>query len=293
MKPLLELAADGQEHEFRPAVDRLAAVLGLSQKEREKVLPSGTQSVFDNRVGWALTYLVKAGLMERPRRGFFRLTQRGKEVLQHAPPKLDVKYLQRFPEFMAFRERPATPRRRAGAEETEEQATPEELLEQAYQRLREELATQLLEQVKQCSPGFFERLVVELLVRMGYGGTRADAGKAVGRTGDGGVDGIINEDRLGLDVVYIRAKRWEEPVGRPEIQKFVGALQGNRAKKGVFITTSSFSKEALDYANRIDMRIVLVDGRQLAELMIDHDVGVTTVASYETKRIDADYFEQG
>lgn len=291
MMPVLELAGDGKEHQFRPTAERLADQFGLSPLEREEMLPSGLQPVFENRLGWAITYLVKAGLLERPRRGVFRITVRGKEVLQASLERLDVKYLERFPEFKEFKERSAVPRR--GVKEgAREEHTPAEMLEGAYQRLREELADELLEQVKKCSPRFFERLVVDLLVRMGYGGTLADAGKAVGRSGDGGIDGIINEDRLGLDVVYVQAKRWDQPVGRPEIQKFVGALQGHRAKKGVFITTSSFTKEAQDYADRIDMRIVLVDGNQLAELMIDHDVGVTRVASYETKRVDADYFEQ-
>ncbi len=291
MMPLLRLAESGQEQALRPAVERLAEDCGLSQAEREELLPSGTQRLFDNRVGWALTYLVKAGLMERPRRGFFRITERGKQVLQHPPAELNAKYLERFAEFRAFRERETVPKRMGRRKETEEARTPAEVLEDAHRRLREELASELLEQVKRGSPGFFERLVVDLLVRMGYGGTRADAGKAVGRSGDGGVDGIINEDRLGLDVVYIQAKRWDQPVGRPEIQKFVGALQGHKAKKGVFITTGSFTRDAQEYAKHIDMRIVLIDGRQLAELMIDCNLGVTTVASYETKRIDGDYFE--
>ncbi|MGQ9852381.1 MAG: restriction endonuclease [Candidatus Oleimicrobiaceae bacterium] len=291
MMPLLKLAESGQEHAFHPTVERLADDFRLTQAEREELLPSGTQRVFDNRVSWALTYLVKAGLMERPRRGGFRITERGRQVLRHPPAELNVKYLERFAEFRAFRERETVPKTMARGKETEEARTPAEVLEDAHRRLREELASELLEQVKRGSPGFFERLVVDLLVRMGYGGTRADAGKAVGRTGDGGVDGIINEDRLGLDVVYIQAKRWDQPVGRPEIQKFVGALQGHKAKKGVFITTGSFTRDAQEYAEHIDMRIVLVDGRQLAELMIDCNLGVTTVASYETKRIDADYFE--
>lgn len=293
MMPVMHFAGDGQEHSYRQAVEYLAATCGLSDDERHQMLPSGLQTVFENRVGWAITYLVKAGLLERPRRGSFRLTARGKDVLRQGLDKIDVKFLERFPEFRSFRERPSEPKRVTHAVADEDtHRTPAELLEEAYEKMRQELARELLEQVKRCSARFFERLVVDLLVRMGYGGSRAEAGKAVGGVGDEGIDGIINEDRLGLDVVYVQAKRWSAPVGRDEIQKFVGALQGQKARKGVFITTSSFTREAQEYARRVDTRIVLVDGVQLAQLMIDHDVGVTTVASYHTKRVDSDYFEE-
>jgi restriction system protein len=213
-------------------------------------------------------------------------------VLGSKPPRIDVKYLEQFPEFVAFRELRHEQTDKSELTLTTAEATPEEALDVAYQRLRVDLESELLEQVKTASPGFFERLVVELLVRMGYGGTLRDAGQAVGKSGDGGIDGIIKEDRLGLDVIYIQAKRWEGTVGRPEIQKFAGALQGHRARKGVFITTSAFSADAIDFASRIDSKIVLIDGAMLARYMIDNNVGVSTSRLYEVKKIDSDFFAE-
>lgn len=295
MLPLLEFSADDREHSKAEAVEHLAAKFGLTEEERKTLLPSGRQRVFDNRVGWARTYMVKAGLLESMRRGFWRITAQGQQVLTHRPPRIDIKYLGQFAKFREFRDKRRESRHQAEESPAAEQgfdagATPEEALEAAYQRLRQDLADELLEMVRKCSPSFFERLVVDLLVKMGYGGTRQDAGQAIGRSGDEGIDGIIKEDRLGLDAIYLQAKRWDGVVGRPEVQKFAGALQGHRARKGVFITTSSFSKEAEDYVARIDSRIILIDGQQLVRLMIDHDVGVSTAASYEIKRIDQDYF---
>jgi restriction system protein len=206
-----------------------------------------------------------------------------------------MKYLKQFPEYIEFRERESGHRRSHDIETTEEtaQKTPEETLEDAYQEIRDTLAQDLLALVKQSKPAFFERLVVELLVKMGYGGSRREAARAVGQTGDEGVDGIIDEDRLGLDAIYIQAKKWEGPVGRPEIQKFVGALAGKRARKGIFITTSTFSQDAISYVSNIDAKVVLVDGKRLAEFMIDYDVGVTGSVSYQLKRADTDYFSNG
>ncbi len=292
MLPLLKFAADQQEHSLREAIETLAQTFKLSDEERKELLPSGQQAVFDNRVGWSRTHMKKAGLLESTRRSFFKITQRGLDVLSRNPQKIDVKFLEQFPEFVEFR---AASRRDKeivlGAEaEVNNHQTPEELLEYGYQRIRQDLAQELLNRVKNSSPSFFERLVVELLVKMGYGGSRKDAGEAVGRSGDGGIDGIIKEDRLGLDIIYIQAKKWEGVVGRPEIQKFAGALQGQRAKKGIFITTSGFSNEAREYVAIIDSKIVLIDGQQLAQLMIDHDVGVSKVSSYEIKKLDFDYF---
>jgi restriction system protein len=207
------------------------------------------------------------------------------------PSKVDVKYLERFPEFIEFRARKRD-KEGIGEDEGISEATPDESLEAAYQKVRKDLEQQLLKQVKQSSHALFEKLVIDLLVKMGYGGTRRDAGRAVGKTGDGGIDGIINEDRLGLDTIYIQAKRWDGVVGRPEIQKFAGALQGQRAKKDIFITTSNFTSDAHDYVSRIDSKIVLIDGELLAQLMIDHNVGVSTSATYDIKRIDSDYFSE-
>ncbi|MGZ5224669.1 MAG: restriction endonuclease, partial [Burkholderiales bacterium] len=242
---------------------------------------------------WARTYLKKAGLIESTRRAYFRIAERGRSVLAKNPTRIDVKFLEQFPEFVAFRDLrreqvdDKPPALAAGTE-----ATPEEALDAAYQRLRIDLESELLDQVKAASPAFFERLVVELLVRMGYGGTLRDAGQAVGKSGDGGIDGIIKEDLLGLDVIYIQAKKWEGTVGRPEIQKFAGALQGHRARKGVFITTSAFSSDAIEFAVRIDSKIVLIDGAMLARYMIDNDVGVSAYRSYQVKKIDSDYFSE-
>lgn len=290
MLPLLEFARDEREHTVREAIEFLAAQFGLTEQERKMLLPSGQQAIFDNRVGWARTYLKKAGLLESPRRGYFRITSRGLEILRAKPMRIDVPFLEQFPEFVEFRSR----RREAKVTNLPEevQETPEEVLERAYQDLRRELARELLDYVKKCSPRFFEQLVIDLLVRMGYGGSREDAARAIGRTGDEGIDGIINEDRLGLDTLYIQAKRWDGVVGRPEVQRFAGALQGQRARKGILITTSHFSEEAREYAARIDSKIVLIDGERLAELMIDYGVGVSKVTSYEIKKIDQDYFTE-
>jgi restriction system protein len=289
MLPLLRLVGDGREHSLRETIEALADQFQLTDDERRELLPSGRQPAFDNRVGWARTYLKKAGLLSSARRSYFQITPRGLEVLQENPSKITVAYLRKYPEFMEFQHGSSKDSNSISIEEAE--TTPEEAIESAYQRARAELAAELLQTVKSCSAEFFERLVVDLLIKMGYGGTRKDAGRAIGRSGDGGIDGIINEDRLGLDVVYIQAKRWDSTtVGRPEIQKFAGALQGQRAKKGIFLTTSNFSADAHDFASRIDSKIVLMDGETIAQLMIDYGVGVSLLASYELKRIDTDYF---
>lgn len=294
MLPLLRFVSGHDEHSLQEAEETLATEFSLTEFDRQELLPSGRQSIFKNRLGWARTYMKKAGLLDAPRRGRFKITPRGIEVLSQNPKRIDISFLKQFPEFLEFQNlshRPESPIEE-GDQETLEQTTPEESIENAYAHIRNALGSELLAKVKSCSPAFFERLVVDLLVRMGYGGSRSDAGRAVGKSGDGGIDGIINEDRLGLDVVYIQAKRWEGVVGRPEIQKFVGALQGHRARKGVFITTSSFTRDAEDYVSRVDNKIVLIEGEQLAELMMDFGVGVTPQAVYEIKRVDSDYFTE-
>lgn len=291
MLPLLKSYADGREKTFRETIDALAGEFQLTDQDRREMLPSGQQEVFANRVGWARTYLKKAGLIESPRRGVSRITQQGLDVLKEKPDRIDANYLERFPDFKGFRTL-----RHSETKELQDieinNRTPEESLESAYQKIRFDLATELVHRLKTCSPTFFERLVVEVIVKMGYGGTRKDAGKAVGRAGDGGIDGIIKEDKLGLDTIYVQAKRWENTVGRPEIQKFVGALTGQRARKGLFITTSAFSSDAEDYVSRIDAKVVLIDGETLAQLMIDHNVGVAPVGNYEIKKVDLDYFTE-
>lgn len=293
MLPVLKLLADGNEHILQESIDALAVQFQLTLEEREELLPSERQRRFDNRAGWALTYLRQAGLVERMGRGRYRITQRGTEAIAASPAGINMKYLERYPEYQDFRNR------NRASDETEmipkpsdEALTPEEALAASYQNLRQNLASVLLSYVKSAPPAFLERLVVELLVAMGYGGSLKDAGRAVGRSGDGGIDGIIKEDRLCLDAVYIQAKRWEGTVGRPEIQRFSGSFDDKKATKGVFITTSQFSWEARDYVERTtSKRIVLIDGEQLAQLMMDYGIGVTTVASYSVQKVDPDYFE--
>lgn len=294
MLPLLKYLGDEKEHYIGETIEGLARQFGLAQEERKQVLPSGQQYTFDNRVGWARTYMKKAGLIESTKRGYFKITERGLKVLEEKLEEINVKYLKRFPEFIEFQalKKEKTEGEEALEGEEKDTLTPEESMESAYQRLRQNLVVELIQQVKSCSPSFFERLVIDLLISMGYGGTRKDAGEAVGRSGDEGIDGIIKEDRLGLDIVYLQAKRWENPVSRPEIQKFAGALQGQRAKKGIFITTSAFTKDAREYAEKIESKIVLIDGETLAQLMIDHNIGVSQVASYLLKKLDNDYFQE-
>jgi restriction system protein len=271
--------------------EQLADEKGLSADDRAELLKSGTQFVYQNRIGWARTYLKKAGLVEAPGRGLVKITQRGQDVLNSPPAKLNVKFLRQYPEFVEFHtyHPPAEPEIDNSTESVVEE-TPQDALERAQAELRQQLAEDLLERILKSPPSFFERLVVELLLRMGYGGSREDAGRTIGKAGDGGVDGVINEDRLGLDVIYIQAKRWEGTVGRPVVQAFAGSLEGVRAKKGVMITTSNYTSDALSYVRQIEKRIVLIDGATLAALMIEHNVGVSIEATYDVKRIDLDYF---
>jgi len=299
MLPLLKYAADGRDHQIKEAVVALAKEFLLTEQELSEFLPSGQQPVFINRLGWARTYMKKAGLMLSPRRGYFRITELGTKVITENPAEINIKYLERFPDFIAFK---AMSKKGEGLHEEQGGAispvetisvqTPHEALETAYERLRLELTEEILQNLKGLNPSMFESIVVEVLVKMGYGGSRKDAGRAIGKSGDEGIDGIIKEDHLGLDSIYIQAKKWEATIGRPEIQKFAGALQGQRSEKGVFITTSEFSKEAHDYVSKINSKIVLIDGRMLASLMIDFGVGVTPVAIYEVKKLDSDYFSE-
>ena len=291
MLPLLRVARDGQVRTVKEGRELLAAEFQLSEEELSELLPSGQQPVFTNRVAWAKVYLEKAGLLESPKRAHFRITDRGRKVLETPPEKIDVKFLRQFEEFVTFRTKKTDKKAVPTFAPADDSGTPEELLESAHQQLRSDLTQQLLTQIKGGSPSFFERLVVDLLVKMGYGGSRQEAGKVVGRGGDEGIDGVISEDRLGLDVIYVQAKKWEGSVGRPEIQKFVGALHGKRAKKGVFITTSTFSSGGRDYVETIESKVVLIDGERLAQLMIDFGLGVSAVAQYDIKRLDLDYFE--
>jgi len=298
MLPLLRFVGEKKdETSTGEAVEVLAKELGLTDEDLKEMLPSGIQSTFVNRVGWASTYMKKAGLLEATRRGYYRITSRGQELLKKQPKAINVKLLKQYPEFLEFQKLRGT---RSGEKISPvggapdiSAATPSEALETAYENLRDELADEVLARLKKSSPSFFERVVVELLVKMGYGGSRADAGKAIGRSGDGGIDGIIKEDRLGLDVVYIQAKRWDNnSVGRPDVMQFAGALQAQKANKGIFITTSRFTDDARSYVSQIGSKIVLIDGEQLTNLMMDNDVGVSTVSLYPVKKIDTDYFDE-
>jgi restriction system protein len=257
------------------------------------LLPSGLERIFDNRVHWAKTYLKKAGLLDNSRRAHLIITKRGLNILKSNPSFINIAFLKQFPEFLAFQNYKREGKSELSSAEEENNVTPEELLADGYSKIRTSLIEELISKVVSLSAQFFERLVVELLVKMGYGGSIQDAGKAIGKTGDEGIDGVIKEDKLGLDIIYIQAKRWKpgNTVGRPEVQRFIGALAGQGAKKGVFITTSSFSKDALDYAPKNETKIVLIDGVKFAELMIDYDLGVSTQSVYHIKKLDSDYFE--
>lgn len=294
MLPMLQLAADGKEHGHHELLSSLSAMFNLSEEEVNEVLPSGRQTRLDNRSRWAKIYLLKSGLLEYSRRGFVQITERGKVVLAQNPTKIDMTFLKQFPEYVEFKQKSRGENDTSTQEESfsEKEKTPEEIIEKGYFEIRKALSSDLLEQVLNISPSRFERLVIDLLVKMGYGGGFKDAGTHAGKSGDEGIDGTIREDKLGLDMIYIQAKRWKTGniVGRPEIQKFVGALAGQGAKKGIFITTSTFSKEARDYSPRNETKIVLIDGDELAQLMIDYKLGVSVISTYEIKRIDSDYF---
>ena len=292
MLPLLNFASDGQEHSLREAIEKMADHFALTETERTELLPSGQQATFTSRVGWAVTYMKKACLLTATRRSHFQITERGEDVLKQKPALINVKFLKQYPEFVAFQTKRNGSDKTTAAQtaDSEQEQTPEEAIETAYQSIRSDLGTETIQQIMNCSPAFFEQVVIDLLVKMGYGGSRKDAGQAVGKTNDGGIDGIIKEDRLGLDLIFIQAKRWDSVVGRPEIHKFVGALHGQRAKKGIFITTSDFTANAREYVAGIEDKIILIDGEMLATLMIDFNVGVSLGRAYEVKRLDSDYF---
>lgn len=292
--PVLNEFSDGQEHSTRDVRDRVAGRLNLIQSDLDETLPSGKQTRFANRVAWAHVYLKQAGLLDSPRRGVYRITDRGTQVLANPPIRIDIAFLMQYPEMVAFRSKrggdEAVGDRSEDAERPVDIMTPDEQIRVGYQHLKESLAVQLLGRLQQVSPRFFEEMVVELLVKMGYGGSHEDAARVVGRGGDEGIDGIIKEDRLGLESIYVQAKRWQTSVGRPIIQQFAGALQGQRARKGVLITTSAFTRDAVDYAEGLQNTIVLIDGRELAQLMIDFGIGVSEVETFSVRRLDEDYF---
>lgn len=293
MLPLLRLLADGELHTVKQLSQCVADHFNLTDEERQELLPSGQQSYIHNRVGWAKSYLKKAGLLENPYRGKVRITDAGRTVLAQNPTLINCDFLKSYPSFVDFwaQKRPVRSEEEVDtSSEVETEQTPDEAIETAYQEIREALADDLLEQIMNCSPTFFERLVLDLLIAMGYGGALPDAGTHLGKSGDGGIDGIINEDKLGLDIICVQAKRWKDCVGRPLVQAFAGSMEAHRAKKGVMLTTSTFSRDARDFVDRIERKIVLIDGKQLSQLMIDYDVGVATARTYTIKKIDTDYF---
>ncbi len=299
MLPILEILADKKEHSIQDLILQVSDKFKLTEEERNELVPSGVQTKIYNRVTWVLTHFKKAHLAYTIRRGVIGITPEGIKILELKPQRIDLKFLKEIPAYKQWKDSyikdwqdTHSSDKKDITDEIETDKTPEELLDYSYSQLKEELAIELIEKIKECSPSFFERLVVDLLIKMGYGGSRKEAGKVIGKSGDGGIDGTINEDKLGLDTIYIQAKKWEGNVGRPEIQKFVGALAGQGAKKGIFITTSAFSREAREYQPRNETKIVLIDGQDLANLMIEHGVGVSTKINYEIKKMDIDYFEE-
>ncbi|MGO9436416.1 MAG: restriction endonuclease [Terracidiphilus sp.] len=299
MLPVLQEYAEGKERVSRDVRDKVAKGLRLRAEDIAERLPTSRQSRFINRVAWAHSYLKQSGLLESPRRGHYRITERGRQVLASPPPRIDIPFLERYPEYLELGTRKGTRTDpeigRASIEGTaspvhDATLTPDEQVREGAARVRDSLAAQLLDRVKQAPPVFFERVVIDLLVAMGYGGSHDDAAQVVGKSGDGGIDGIIKEDRLGLESIYVQAKRWDSTVGRPTVQQFAGALHGNRARKGVVITTSNFSREAIEYARGLQTTIVLIDGAQLADHMIEFGVGVSDVETIKLKRLDEDYF---
>ena len=293
MLPLLKYFGDNKEHSTSEIVEHISNAFSLTEEQRNQLVPSGVQTTIYNRVIWAKTYLKKAGLLEPIEKSFFKISKRGLDVLNKNPEKINMKFLEQYPEFQEFKKLKKESKKTIEDEnKLLETRTPEELVRSGYKIIKDTVKSDIIINVMNCSPRFFEKLVVDLLIKMGYGGSLEDAGRAIGKSGDGGIDGIIKEDKLGLDFIYIQAKRWEGIVGSPEIHKFVGALTGKQANKGVFITTSRFSSEAKDFVIHLNMKVVLIDGEQLAQLMLDYDIGVTKIETYEIKRIDNDYFNE-
>jgi restriction system protein len=295
MLPVLQRASDGSPHAVSEVVEELASEFGLTSAEREQLVPSGQQRTFANRVSWSVSYLKRADLLKGAGRGRFQVTEAGLRLAKQPPPRITVRFLtENFEPFRAAQARARKPERQHVPDpEADEASTPEERMEAAHGALRRAVEDEILERIKDASPEFFERVVLRLLVAMGYGGSLADAAQHLGRSGDDGVDGVINEDRLGLEVVHVQAKRWRDaPVRRPDIQSFAGSLEGQRSRKGVFITTSHFTSDARDYVQRIEKRIVLIDGAELSRLMAEHSVGVTEIATYPVLRVDETFFEE-
>jgi len=295
MLPLLEVLSDKNEHHLQELIFQICDYFNLTNDERKELLPSGNQEIINNRVSWAKTYLLKAKLIHSPKRATFVITEQGEKILKSKPKRIDIPFLQKLPEFQEWRHSYLSKKDILNHEqivELETGKTPEELLEYSFTKLKEELASDLLERIKNCSTNFFEHMVVDLLIKMGYGGSKKEAGQIIGKSGDGGIDGIIKEDKLGLDTIYVQAKRWTNTVPIGQIRDFAGSLLSKKAKKGIFISTSNYPKNAYEFVASIEPKIVLIDGKELAELMIEHNVGLTIKTNYEIKKIDSDYFEE-
>lgn len=291
MLPVMKCLIAGEVASNAEVIEKISDEFSLTPEQKAELLPSGKQTIIKNRIGWAMTYLKKAGLVKSPKRAHIQITELGQSVLAENPEKINVRFLKQFESFREFHT--MKPKQADETQETnqEQSDTPDEQLQQAYNSLNQSLAEEVLENVKQVSPQAFEQLVVDLMIAMGYGGARKEAGQATKLTGDGGIDGIINEDKLGLDSIYLQAKRWENTVHKPEIDKFIGALTIKGASKGVFITTSCFSKGAIEAVNGLNISVVLVDGKKLAELMVEHNLGVSIKETYQVKTLDTDYFD--
>ena len=291
MLPFLHLLADGKEHQHKDLIKGVADHFNLSEEERQELLPSQRQAIIANRVGWARTHLSKAGLIKSPARGIHVITPRGQASLNDTPQSINMQFLMQYPEYRAFRGI-ETPVGIEPAKPAIIALTPQETMSSAYVELNKALTAELLETIQQQTPGFFEQLVLDLLLAMGYGGSREDAAQVVGKSGDEGIDGIIKQDRLGLDIIYVQAKRWKDNVGGPVVQAFIGALHLRGAQRGILITTSGFSQQARELAAKAGTRVILIDGTLLAQLMIEHNIGVSVVNEYKIKRIDSDYFSE-
>ena len=297
MLPILQIFSDGQERRNSVIYQSLAEHFALTDDDKRQLLPGGGQPTYQNRSNWATTYLFNAGLLDRPQRGVYRISENGSKLLATNPERISVQTLSEIPQFEKWRRKsnkrkPDSKTAPAPLSKSAElEGTPEETIQSLAQELDDQLASELLEQLHKMDPYRFEQLIVDLMLAMGYGGSRAEAGKVTQASSDGGIDGVINEDRLGLDTIYLQAKRWEANVGRREIQNFVGALAGHQAHKGVFITTSGFGKNAIEYAKAVSQKIILIDGQRLAQLMIDFNLGVSTAQTLQLKKIDTDYFE--
>ncbi len=296
MFPILKFLSDDKIHYKRDIFSEMAKIFKLTQEQMEEKVPSQLEPTYINRIGWAITYLKKAGLLDSPSRAHFSITNEGKSIVDKNITNLNSKYLKKYDSFLEFQNLSNKQIVHKGSlidDNEKDLQTPSEKMISYYELIKKSICDDLLIKVLEQSPEFFEQLVVDLIVAMGYGGSIEDAGRATKKTNDEGIDGLVKEDKLGLDTIYIQAKRWQKGnvVGRPEIQKFVGALAGQGARKGIFITTSNFTKEALEYKPRNDTSIILIDGQKLVELMYEYNIGVSIEKKFDIKRLDSDYFE--